>query len=46
MEKRAPGLSRGVGIDNPGGYLSALVGSTVEQALRAASDPLAPPAEY
>lgn len=44
--QQATSLLRGVGIDNPGGYLSALVGSTVEQALRAASDPLAPPAEY
>lgn len=43
--QQATGLLRGVGIDNPGGYLSALVGSTVEQALRAASDPLTPPAE-
>lgn len=43
--QQATGLLRGVGIDNPGGYLSALVGSTVEQALRAASDPLAPPAD-
>lgn len=44
--QQATGLLRGVGIDNPGGYLSALVGSTVEQALRAASDPLSPPAEH
>ena len=43
--QQATGLLRGVGVDNPGGYLSALVGSTVEQALRAASDPLAPPAD-
>lgn len=33
-------LLRGIGIDNPGGYLSALVQSTVERALREASDPL------
>ncbi|PKI90711.1 DUF2520 domain-containing protein [Actinomycetales bacterium SN12] len=44
--QQATGLLRGVGIDNPGGYLSALVGSTVEQALRAASDPLSPPGEH
>ncbi|WP_417509976.1 DUF2520 domain-containing protein [Microbacterium sp.] len=31
-------LLRGIGIDNPGGYLSALVQSTVETALREASD--------
>lgn len=43
--QQATGLLRSVGVDNPGGYLSALVGSTVEQALRAASDPLTPPAE-
>ena len=44
--QQATGLLRGVGVDNPGGYLSALVGSTVEQALRAASDPLTPPAGH
>jgi len=43
--RQATGLLRGIGIDNPGGYLSALVGSTVEQALRAASDPPIPPVE-
>ncbi|MGO2746808.1 DUF2520 domain-containing protein [Microbacterium sp.] len=32
-------LLRGIGIDNPGGYLSALVQSAVETALREASDP-------
>jgi predicted short-subunit dehydrogenase-like oxidoreductase (DUF2520 family) len=32
-------LLRGVGIDNPGGYLSALVQSTIETALREATDP-------
>ncbi|WP_194421488.1 DUF2520 domain-containing protein [Microbacterium abyssi] len=32
-------LLRGIGIENPGGYLSALVQSTVETALREASDP-------
>lgn len=31
-------LLRGIGIENPGGYLSALVQSTVETALREASD--------
>ncbi|MEV7631923.1 DUF2520 domain-containing protein [Microbacterium sp. NPDC089318] len=40
--QQATGLLRGVGVQNPGGYLSALVGSTVEQALRAASDPIDP----
>lgn len=35
-------LLRGIGVENPGGYLSALVQSTVERALREASDPLAP----
>lgn len=30
---------RGIGVENPGGYLSALVQSTVERALREASDP-------
>jgi len=30
---------REIGVDNPGGYLSALVQSTVERALREASDP-------
>ena len=33
-------LLRGIGVENPGGYLSALVQSTVERALREASDPL------
>ena len=32
-------LLRGIGIDNPGGYLSALVQSTIETALREASTP-------
>lgn len=35
-------LLRGIGVENPGGYLSALVQSAVENALREASDP--PPA--
>ncbi|MBO0982124.1 DUF2520 domain-containing protein [Microbacterium sp. SD291] len=30
---------RDIGVENPGGYLSALVQSTVERALREASDP-------
>lgn len=30
---------RGIGVENPGGYLSALVQSAVESALREASDP-------
>lgn len=41
---QATALLRGVGVENPGGYLSALVSSTVEQALREASGPLEPPA--
>ena len=32
-------LLRGIGIENPGGYLSALVQSTIETALRDASGP-------
>jgi len=40
---QATSLLRGVGVENPGGYLSALVSSTVEQALREASGPLEPP---
>ncbi|MFE6735367.1 DUF2520 domain-containing protein [Microbacterium sp. NPDC057650] len=36
---QATGLLRGIGVENPGGYLSALVQSTVERALREASDP-------
>lgn len=32
-------LLRDIGVENPGGYLSALVQSTVERALREASDP-------
>lgn len=39
---QATSLLRGIGVENPGGYLSALVQSTVERALREASDPLAP----
>ncbi|MGX1933137.1 DUF2520 domain-containing protein [Microbacterium resistens] len=41
---QATGILRGIGVENPGGYLSALVSSAVEQALRDASDPLEPPA--
>ncbi|MGB4135389.1 MAG: DUF2520 domain-containing protein [Microbacterium sp.] len=37
---QATSLLRGIGVENPGGYLSALVQSTVERALREASDPL------
>lgn len=37
---QATALLRGIGVENPGGYLSALVSSTVERALREASDPL------
>ncbi len=36
---QATSLLRGVGVDNPGGYLSALVSSNVEQALREAAGP-------
>jgi predicted short-subunit dehydrogenase-like oxidoreductase (DUF2520 family) len=36
---QATSLLRGVGVENPGGYLSALVSSTVEQALREAAGP-------
>ncbi len=32
-------LLRGIGVENPGGYLSALVQSSVETALREVSDP-------
>lgn len=35
-------ILRSVGVENPGGFLSALVSSTVERALREASDPLRP----
>lgn len=35
-------MLRDIGVENPGGYLSALVQSTVERALREASDPLNP----
>lgn len=35
-------LLRGIGVENPGGFLSALVQSTAERALREASDPLLP----
>ncbi|WP_223587150.1 DUF2520 domain-containing protein [Microbacterium sp. OVT16B] len=36
---QSTGRLREIGIENPGGYLSALVQSTVERALREASDP-------
>ncbi|WP_460798946.1 Rossmann-like and DUF2520 domain-containing protein [Microbacterium sp. GXF0217] len=39
---QATGLLRGIGVENAGSYLSALVQSTVERALRDASDPLLP----
>ena len=42
--QQATGLLRGIGVENPGGYLSALVSSAVERALRDESDPLGPPA--
>lgn len=41
--QQATGLLRGIGVENPGGYLSALVSSAVERALRDESDPLARP---
>ncbi|MGF2949069.1 DUF2520 domain-containing protein [Microbacterium alcoholitolerans] len=41
--QQATGLLRGIGVENPGGYLSALVSSAVERALRDESDPLALP---
>ncbi|WP_324012704.1 DUF2520 domain-containing protein [Microbacterium sp. JZ37] len=34
---QATGLLRGIGVENPGGYLSALVRSTVDQALNEAT---------
>ncbi len=40
---QATDLLRGIGVDNPGGFLSALVSSSVERALREASAPLEPP---
>lgn len=40
---QATALLRGIGVDNPGGFLSALVGSSVERALREAAPPLTPP---
>ncbi len=42
--QQATSLLRGIGVENPGGYLSALVSSSMERALRDASDPLDPPA--
>ncbi|WP_309065941.1 DUF2520 domain-containing protein [Microbacterium sp.] len=41
--RQATSLLRGIGVENPGGYLSALVSSSVDRALRDASDPLGPP---
>lgn len=41
---QATSLLRGIGVENPGGFLSALVQSSVERALREASPPLTPPA--
>ena len=38
--RQSTGLLREIGVENPGGYLSALVQSTVERALREESDPL------
>jgi predicted short-subunit dehydrogenase-like oxidoreductase (DUF2520 family) len=36
---QATGILRGIGVENPGGYLSALVSSTFDRALREASTP-------
>jgi len=44
--QQATGMLRGIGIDNPGGYLSALIGSTVERALREAGGPVEPPHDF
>jgi predicted short-subunit dehydrogenase-like oxidoreductase (DUF2520 family) len=43
--RQASGMLEGIGVENPGGYLSALVRSTVDQALaeRAAGDVALPP---
>ncbi|MDN3310154.1 DUF2520 domain-containing protein [Microbacterium oryzae] len=45
--RQATGILRGIGVENPGGYLSALVRSTVDQALTEASPaiPDLPPEE-
>ena len=45
---QATGILRGIGVENPGGYLSALVSSTFDRALREVSppDPLAPPGAF
>lgn len=40
---QATALLEQVGVENPGGFLSALVSSSVERALREASDPLEVP---
>ena len=42
---QATGILRGIGVENPGGFLSALVSSTFDRALRevSAQDPLSPP---
>lgn len=40
--QQATGLLRGIGVGNPGGYLSALVQSAVERALRDESDSIGP----
>jgi len=43
--RQATGILRGIGFDNPGGYLSALVRSTVDHALTEGDPPLTPPDE-
>lgn len=43
--RQATGILRGIGVENPGGYLSALVRSTVDQALTEGDPPLLPPEE-
>lgn len=40
---QATSLLRDIGVENPGGFLAALVSSSVERALREASSPLDPP---
>lgn len=40
---QATSLLRGIGVENPGGFLSALVQSSVERALRENEGPLTPP---
>lgn len=41
--RQSTGILRSIGVENPGGYLSALVRSTVDQALAAGTSTDAPP---